>query len=241
MANQTEATLVIDGLVAGYGKLAVLHKVSLKVGEGSITTVIGPNGAGKTTLVKAIAGIVDIMQGKVSFNQKEISKLPAHEIASEGVGFVPQTEAVFPTLTVQENLEMGCKFVAEANRRDAIDAAYQRFPRLKERRRQKARTLSGGERQMLAIASALLPEPTLLILDEPVTGLSPQLTDEVITGIKAINERGVTVLWVVEENPLQVLSIADWVYVMESGTVKTSEPAAELLAAPDFRQIFLGV
>ena len=241
MADNPDTTLSIEGLVAGYGKLAVLHSVSLSVARNSITTVIGPNGAGKTSLVKAIIGIVDTMEGSVVFEGQSITRMPAHEIAALGVGFVPQTNTVFPTLTVQENLEMGCRFVPDVSRREAVESAYKRFPRLRERQFQKARTLSGGERQMLAIASALLPNPKLLILDEPVTGLSPQLTDEVICGIKEINDRGVTVLWVVEENPLQVLAIADWVYVMESGLVKTSEPAKDLLAAPNFRQIFLGV
>jgi ABC-type branched-subunit amino acid transport system ATPase component len=239
-ANQ-QPLLAIDGLVAGYGRLPVLHDLSMTVAGGSLTTVIGPNGAGKTTLVKAIVNIVDVMSGTITFEGRRISNRPSHEIAAEGIGFVPQTANVFPTLTVQENLEMGCRFVADAERPAAIESAYDRFPRLRGRKKQRARTLSGGERQMLAISSALLHDPRLLILDEPVTGLSPQLTDEVVAGIKAINERGTTILWVVEENPLQVLGIADWVYVIEGGRVKNSEPAADLLAAPDFRRIFLGV
>jgi ABC-type branched-subunit amino acid transport system ATPase component len=241
MASSSDPLLVIENLVAGYGKLPVLHDLSLSVARGSLTTIVGPNGAGKTTLVKALVNIVDVTAGKIVFVGKTISGLPTHLIVAEGIGFVPQTANVFATLTVQENLEMGCRFVPEAGRADAIAMAYQRFPRLRERRRQRARTLSGGERQMLAISSALLADPALLILDEPVTGLSPQLTDEVVGGIKQINAKGTTILWVVEENPLQVLAIADWVHVMEAGRIKNSMPAAELLEAPDFRQIFLGV
>jgi len=241
MTADKEPLLVIEGLVAGYGHLPVLQDLSLTVATGSLTTVIGPNGAGKTTLVGAIVNIVDVMGGSITFEGKQIAKRPSHTIAAEGIGFVPQTGNVFPTLTVQENLEMGCRFVADADRPAAIESAYTRFPRLRQRKKQRARTLSGGERQMLAISSALLHDPRLLILDEPVTGLSPQLTDEVVRGIKEINQKGTTILWVVEENPLQVLAVADWVYVIEGGRVKNSEPAAELLAAPDFRQIFLGV
>jgi len=241
MDGPPDSLLVIDGLMAGYGKLPVLHDLSLAIARGSLTTVIGPNGAGKTTLVKAIVNIVDVMAGTITFDGKQISRRPAHEIAAEGIGFVPQTGNVFPNLTVAENLEMGCRFVADSDRAAAIAGAYQRFPRLRDRHRQRARTLSGGERQMLAISSALLPDPKLLILDEPATGLSPQLTDEVVKGIKAINDRGTTVLWVVEENPRQVLAVADTVHVMDGGRIKTSTSAAELLAAPDFREIFLGV
>jgi ABC-type branched-subunit amino acid transport system ATPase component len=181
------------------------------------------------------------MAGEIRFRDQLISRLPTHKIFELGIGFVPQTAATFPSLTVQGNLEMGCRSVPDADRSDAIAGVYTRFPRLAERKRQRARTLSGGERQMLAIGSALLANPELLILDEPVTGLSPQLTDEVVAGIYQINRQGKTILWVVEENPLQVLGAADWVYVMEGGRVKNSTAASELLKAPDFRQIFLGV
>lgn len=239
--QQADNLLTISGLVSGYGKLPVLQDVSLSVAAGSLTAIIGPNGAGKTTLVKSVVNIVDLMGGEIHFRDEVISRLPTHRIVELGIGFVPQTAATFPTLSVQENLEMGCRFVPPGNRAREIERVYTRFPRLSERKRQRARTLSGGERQMLAIGSALLANPELLILDEPVTGLSPQLTDEVVAGITEINQQGTTVLWVVEENPLQVLSAADWVYVMESGRVKNSTNAEELLAAPDFRQIFLGV
>ena len=239
--QQAGDLLTISGLVSGYGKLPVLQDVSLTVAAGSLTAVIGPNGAGKTTLAKSVVNIVDLMGGEIRFHGQALHRLPTHKIVELGIGFVPQTAATFPSLTVQENLEMRCRFVDPANRGTEINSVYSRFPRLAERKRQRARTLSGGERQMLAIGSALLANPELLILDEPVTGLSPQLTDEVVAGITEINQQGTTVLWVVEENPLQVLGAADWVYVMESGRVKNSTNAAELLEAPDFRQIFLGV
>ena len=241
MTDGATAALVGSGLRSGYGKIPVLHDVSMTVRDGSLTAVIGPNGGGKTTLMKSILGLVTIMAGEIRYRDRRISALEPHEIVELGIGFMPQTANVFPTMTVQENLEMGSKFLARGARAAEIEATYERFPRLKERRRQRARTLSGGERQMLAIGSALLSQPALLILDEPVTGLSPQITDEVAEGIGAINAAGTTILWVVEENPRQVLDLADWVYVMEGGRIKSDCAAAELLEAENFREIFLGV
>ncbi len=241
MNGGSTAALVVSGLVSGYGKLPVLHDVSLSVDDGSLTAVIGPNGGGKTTLMKSIVGIVDIMDGEIRYKGRRISGLEPHEIVALGIGFMPQTDNVFPTMTVHENLEMGCKFLSRPDWAAEIEAVYTRFPRLKGRTRQRAQTLSGGERQMLAIGSTLLAHPDFLILDEPVTGLSPQLTDEVAEGISAINKSGTTVLWVVEENPQQVLSLADWVYVMEGGRMKSNCKASELLDAANFREIFLGV
>ncbi len=206
-----------------------------------MTAIIGPNGAGKTTLMKSIAGIVDVMSGEIRYGDRDIGVLKPFDIAALGVGFVPQTDNVFPTMTVHENLEMGCRFLPRGDRATEIEAIYAQFPRLKKRRRQRAQTLSGGERQMLAIGSALLCHPDLLLLDEPVLGLSPQITDEVTDRISAINSSGTTVLWVVEENPRQVLGLADWVYVMDGGTVKSNCKASDLLDAPNFREIFLGV
>jgi len=233
--------LEISGLVAGYGRLPVLHDISLAIAPGTLTAVIGPNGAGKTTLTKAMVHVVDVMAGTIAFEGRVISTLPTHEIIPLGIGYVPQSGNVFPTLTVEENLEISSNLVPKAERALRIEATYARFPRLKERRRQRGQSLSGGERQMLAIGSALLSRPKLLILDEPVTGLSPQLTDEVTDSIAAINAGGTTVVWVVEENPQQVLSVADWVCVMDGGTIRISEPAATLLESGNLREMFLGV
>jgi branched-chain amino acid transport system ATP-binding protein len=231
----------VIGLSAGYGKLPVLHGVSFAVPSRSLTTILGPNGAGKTTLVKSLVALTDRFSGHIRFKERPIDGLPTHVIVGLGIGFVPQTASVFPSLSVQENLEMGCRLLLPARRPQRIAEIYGQFPRLAQRQHQRASTLSGGERQMLAIGSALLADPEFIILDEPITGLSPQLVDEVVEGIEAINDRGTTVLWVVEQNPQQVLAIADWAIVMEGGTIKTQMPAGELLAVPDFRTVFLGV
>ncbi|PZQ97656.1 MAG: ABC transporter ATP-binding protein [Cereibacter sphaeroides] len=235
------ALLTIRNLVAGYGKLAVLHDVSLDLAEGAMLAVIGPNGAGKTTLTHAVMNLVNVMSGTVTFGGQDITGMPTQAIATLGVGLVPQTRNVFSGLTVQENLEMACTLLPKAKHRDAIDSVYSRFPRLTERRNQAGRSLSGGERQMLAIGSALIPNPRLLILDEPVSGLSPHLTDEVARGISEINASGVTVIWVVEENPQQVIGLSDEVAVMSTGTITLRESAEKVLAAENFRELFLGV
>jgi ABC-type branched-subunit amino acid transport system ATPase component len=234
-------SLSIRNLVAGYGKLAVLHDVALDVSAGTMLAVIGPNGAGKSTLTRAIMNLVDIIGGSISFDDRDITGLPTEQIARLGIGFVPQSRNVFAGLSVEENLEMSAALIPRNRQKAAIDAVYDRFPRLVERRRQAGRSLSGGERQMLAIGSALIAEPRMLILDEPTTGLSPHLTEEVARGIARINESGVTVIWVVEENPRQVIGLSDEVLVMSTGTVTLREPAERVLRAENFRELFLGL
>ncbi|MFE3836520.1 ABC transporter ATP-binding protein [Pseudogemmobacter sonorensis] len=231
----------IENLTAGYGKLAVLHDISLEIREGEMLSLIGPNGAGKTSLTRAIMRQCAIMSGRITFEGEVISAMPTHRIAALGIGYVPQSRNVFRSLTVQENLEMSASLVPASRKARAIDEAYERFPRLTERRRQLGSSLSGGERQMLAISSALLMKPRLLVLDEPVSGLSPGMTDEVANGIAAINRSGVTVLWVVEENPQQIIGLSDSVAVMSTGTIRLHQPAAEMLRAENFRELFLGV
>ena len=233
--------LKIENLTAGYGKLAVLHGISLEVREGEMLSLIGPNGAGKTSLTRAIMKQCNILSGRITFAGEVISQLPTHKIAAMGLGYVPQMRNVFRSLTVQENLEMSASLLPKSQQAEAIDQAYTRFPRLTERRRQHGSALSGGERQMLAISSALLTKPRLLILDEPVSGLSPGMTDEVARGISEIHRSGVTVLWVVEENPLQIIGLSDSVAVMATGTIRMHQPAAEMLRAENFRELFLGV
>ncbi len=233
--------LKIENLTAGYGKLAVLHEVSLEIREGEMLSLIGPNGAGKTSLTRAIMRQCAIMSGKITFAGENITQMPTHRIAALGIGYVPQSRNVFRSLTVQENLEMSASLLPQSQKLRAIEEAYERFPRLTERRRQHGSALSGGERQMLAISSALLMKPRLLVLDEPVSGLSPGMTDEVAKGIAAINRSGVTVLWVVEENPQQIIGLSDTVAVMSTGTIRLHQPAAEMLRAENFRELFLGV
>lgn len=233
--------LKIENLTAGYGKLAVLHGISLDIREGEMLSLIGPNGAGKSSLTRAIMRQCTVMSGKISFADEDITHAPTHRIAAAGIGYVPQMRNVFRSLTVQENLEISASLLPQAEQRRAIDGAYARFPRLTERRRQNGSALSGGERQMLAISSALLARPRLLILDEPVSGLSPGMTDEVARGISEINRSGVTVLWVVEENPRQIIGLSDTVAVMSTGTIRLQQSAQEMLRAENFRELFLGI
>ena len=232
--------LTVANLVAGYGKLPVLHGVSLDIRPSDMVAIIGPNGAGKTTLTRAILGLVTLMDGQIRFAGDLISGMESQKIAARGIGYVPQTRNVFGSLTVQENLDLGANLLERHERADAVERIYEQFPRLKQRRSQRGQSLSGGERQMLAIGSAIISRPKLLILDEPTSGLSPHMTDEVATSIKAINDSGVTVIWIVEENPQLIIDLSDWVYVMDAGTIRTGMPAAELLKTMDMREIFLG-
>jgi ABC-type branched-subunit amino acid transport system ATPase component len=175
--------------------------------------------------------LVTVMSGEVHFDGRRIDTLETQAIAAAGIGYVPQTRNVFGSLSVQENLELSCNLLPRGRASAAIEAIYERFPRLRQRRSQRGSSLSGGERQMLAIGSALIAEPRLIMLDEPTSGLSPHLTSEVAEGISAFNRAGTTVIWVVEEDPQEILSRADWVYVLDGGTVRMSCPAAELLGA----------
>ena len=233
--------IAIHNLTSGYGKLPVLHDISLTARPGSITTIVGPNGAGKTTLIKSIVNLVTVMSGQILFGDVDITGKETHKIVEQGIGFVPQTLNIFPNLSVHENLELSMKSATAETTRTRIEGIYRNFPRLQERTKQQGKTLSGGERQMLAIGSALLSEPNLLILDEPVTGLSPQLTEEVINSIVKINKDGTSILWVVEENPLQVLAVSDTTFIIQSGAVKTECASSDLIRSPDFNQIFMGI
>jgi ABC-type branched-subunit amino acid transport system ATPase component len=231
----------ITDLTSGYGKLPILHNISMQVKPSSITTIVGPNGAGKTTLIKSIVNLVTVMSGRVLLGETNITGMETHKIVDHGIGFVPQTSNIFPNLSVHENLELSIRSISADRTKQRIEAIYEKFPRLKERSKQQGKTLSGGERQMLAIGSALLAEPKLLILDEPVTGLSPQLTEEVINSIVKINQGGTSILWVVEENPLQVLAVSDTTFIIQSGTVQSETAPSELINSPDFNEIFMGL
>lgn len=240
-STSTTPLLDIRSLVAGYGKIPVLHGLSLSVARGSMLAVIGPNGAGKSTFAKAVMGVVNRMGGEVWFDGTRIDSLETQVIAPLGLGYVPQGRNVFGSLTVHENLELSCNLLKNGDRAAAVEVVYEQFPRLRQRSAQRGSSLSGGERQMLAIGSALVGDPQLIILDEPTSGLSPHMTTEVAEGIKAVNRAGKTVIWVVEENPRQVLAMADWACVMDTGRVRMSSPAADVLAAENFRELFLGM
>jgi branched-chain amino acid transport system ATP-binding protein len=234
-----ERGLVVENLVAGYVRgLPVVHGVSLEVDRGEIVTLIGPNGAGKSTVLKAIAGLIEREAGRVRLDGRDVTALPAHEVVRAGIGFVPQTGNVFTTLTVHENLTVGAHVIpGPLNQR--LDRAYTLFAPLAPRRALRARTLSGGERQMLAIARALMTDPTLLMLDEPTAGLAPRAIDEVFGQLRRLAEGGIGVL-MVEQNAKAALRASDRGYVLTEGRNRFAGAARRLLDDPGVTEAFLG-
>jgi len=223
-----------------YGAIHALKKMSLEVEQGSIVTLIGANGAGKTTTLKTISGILRPRSGSVFFKDIDISKVAPEKIVGMGISQVPEGRRVFASMSVLENLEMGAYL--RKNKKeiaDDMDNVFVRFPRLKERRKQMAGTLSGGEQQMLAIGRALMARPQLLLMDEPSMGLAPLLVKEIFTIIKDINERGTTIL-LVEQNAHMALSIADKAYVIETGEIVLKGSAEQLLTSEDVKKAYLG-
>ena len=231
--------LGVSGLVAGYGAAdEILKGVDLAVQQGELLAIIGPNGAGKSTLLKAVAGMVRLKSGSILLADTEIGALPPRERARRGIAFVPQEANVFPTMTVWENLEMG-GFVEKRAVRSRIDALFVRFPMLAEKRRSAARTLSGGQRQILAMAMALMVHPRLLLLDEPSAGLSPKAAESLFDTIAAIHAEGTTIA-MVEQNALEALAIADRAAVLVDGRTALVGPAKDLAADEQVRRLFLG-
>jgi branched-chain amino acid transport system ATP-binding protein/neutral amino acid transport system ATP-binding protein len=231
--------LTVQGAVAGYGAHdEVLKGVDLAVARGEVVGVIGPNGAGKSTLLKVVAGVLRPRAGTVHLAGEPIHGRSPREISARGVAFVPQEQNVFSTMTVRENLEMG-GYLDPPQVRRRIDQIFGRFPALAEKRRQAARTLSGGQRQILAMAMALMVEPALLLLDEPSAGLAPRAAETLFETIRAINGGGVAIA-MVEQNALEALAVADRAYILVDGRNSRSGPAAALAADPDVRRIFLG-
>src|SRR5690625_2998250 len=200
--------LIVEQLCAGYGDSEILHDVDLRVAEGELTTIIGPNGAGKSTLLKSVMGYLIPTAGSVRCAGEDITRLRPHERVEKGVAFVPQLANVFPSLTTEENLIMGGYTLGKPETRRRIEQQYAEFPRLAERRKQRVRTMSGGERQMLALARALMTDPRLLLLDEPSAALSPRIAAEVFEKVKEINSKGRTIL-IVEQNADRSLAISD--------------------------------
>jgi len=232
--------LEVDGLVVHYGAVQALKGVSLRADAGEIVTLIGANGAGKTTLLRTLSGLVPVKSGEIRFEGRSLVKVPPHEIVGRGIAQSPEGRLVFANLSVEDNLELGAyRRKDRAAVRTDRDAVYQLFPRLLERRRQSAGTLSGGEQQMLAIGRALMARPRLLLLDEPSLGLAPLLVREIFRTIREINARGVTVL-LVEQNAHMALSIAGRGYVLETGSVAVEDAAANLLRNDEVRKAYLG-
>jgi len=231
--------LEVAHLDAGYGALQVLFDVSLHVQEAEQVLIFGPNGAGKSTLIKALVGLLEVSRGRVSLRGRDLTHLPPEAVVRLGVGYVPQTDNVFPSLSVEENLEMGAVLLRRG-KRERVQAMFERFPALADKRRQPARTLSGGQRQMLAMARALLPEPNLLLLDEPSAGLAPRLVEEMFRTVAGISALGVAVL-MVEQNAKQALAHVHRGYVMDNGRVRFEGEARQLLAREDIGELYLGV
>ena len=235
------ACLELDAVDAGYGALHVLWGVSLQVAPGEVVSLIGPNGAGKTTVIKAILGVVPLRDGTIRFKGERIDGRAPEDIVQQGIAVVPEGARVFPEMTVVDNLRMGA-LVPRARSREAGSMAevFAMFPRLAERKLQLARTLSGGERQMLAIGRALMACPELLLLDEPSLGLQPTLVRSIIEAIRGINERGLSVL-LIEQNVHFSLPISHRAYVLEEGRVVMQDTGAALLENPHVRVSYLGV
>ena len=232
--------LKVDGINVYYGNIHALHDVSFSVNEGEIVTLIGANGAGKTTILRTVSGIMQAKSGTISFNNGIISKMSANSIVKNGISQVPEGRRIFANLTVKENLEMGAYTRKDKeNLKGDYEVVFSRFPRLKERIRQVAGTLSGGEQQMLAMGRALMAKPKLLLMDEPSMGLAPLFVKEIFTIIKDINKSGTTVL-LVEQNANMALSIANRAYVIETGRITLSGSAAELAKSEDVRKAYLG-
>ena len=230
--------LTAANIVAGYGPVDILHGVSLRVEPGEFVTVIGPNGSGKSTLLKAIFGLVPPRSGVITFAGQDITGIPTERLVLRGLGYVPQSANIFAALTVAENLEMGA-FVRKSAVAARIDEMYGLFPDLAEHRRRRAGNLSGGQRQMLALARALMLDPQLLLLDEPSAGLSPAIMQTVFSQIQRIQERGVAAV-IVEQNAREALNLSQRAYVLADGSNRLEDSAAELLNNPEISRLYLG-
>ena len=228
-----------NGIAAGYVKgLNILQGIDMIINEKEIVSIIGPNGAGKSTLLKAIMGIINISGGRFFIDGVEKTNTPTHQIVKEGVGYVPQVENVFPSLTIEENLEIG-SWSIDTNIKQSITKIFDDFPMLKERRKDKAGNLSGGQRQILALARALITSPKILLLDEPSAGLSPVAIKEVFEIVKEINSKGVAIL-LVEQNAKRALNFSDRGYVLDQGRNAYQGKGQELLNDPRVVDLYLG-
>jgi branched-chain amino acid transport system ATP-binding protein len=238
-AHEAQPLLALDDLHVYYGNIHALKGVTLHVNAGEIVTLIGSNGAGKSTTLRAISGTHRPRTGTVRVAGQEVQELPPHEIVKLGIAHSPEGRKVFSRMSVYENLQMGAFSRGNVSLDDDVARVYDLFPRLKERRTQKAGTMSGGEQQMLAIGRALMARPKVLLLDEPSMGLSPILTEQIFKIITDINAQGTTVL-LVEQNALMALNVAGRGYVLQTGQIILSDSAANLAANPQVRQAYLG-
>ena len=233
------AILKVDDINVYYGSIHAIKGVSFEVNEGEIVTLIGANGAGKSTTLNTISGLLHSKTGSGTFMGENLGKVPCHKIVSKGLALVPEGRRVFLQMTVQENLEMGAFTQGSKTLDDDLERVYTQFPRLKERMKQVAGTLSGGEQQMLAMGRALMSHPKLLMLDEPSMGLAPILVEQIFDIIRELHKAGTTIL-LVEQNAQAALSVADRGYVLETGKIVTSGTGAELLSSPAIKKAYLG-
>jgi len=231
--------LEIKKLVAGYNSQEILRGINLEVKQNEIVAIIGPNGSGKSTILKSIFKLANVMDGRIIFRNKNLSKLKTHELISEGISYVPQGRQVFNDLTVKENLEMGAFIFKDKKKiKENIESIFNKFPFLKEKQNKYAFTLSGGQQQILAIARALMQNPQLLLLDEPSLGLSPKATKEIFEIIKKLNKEGMSIL-IVEQNAKKAVEISDRTYVLEDGKVALSG-GKEILNNKKIKEIYFG-
>ncbi len=230
--------LEADGIVSGYGEVDILHGVSLMVDEGEIISVIGPNGAGKSTLLKSVFGLLKLRKGKLLLDGADATNLPPQKMVRNGVSYVPQSENVFPSLTIVENLEMGA-FIGKDNYKHRLGEMYDLFPALADRPNMKAGKLSGGQRQMLALARALMLQPRLLLLDEPTASLSPRMVGDILAKIRDINQKGVAIL-IVEQNAREALNLCHRGYVLVMGRNAMEDTGQNLLHSEEVGRLYLG-
>ena len=234
-----EPILNVEDINVYYGSIHAVKGVSFQVNQGEIVTLIGANGAGKSTTLNTISGLLHSKTGSITFIGEALNKYPCHKIVSKGLAMVPEGRRIFLQMTVEENLEMGAFTQPNAGVDADLERVFDQFPRLKERRRQIAGTLSGGEQQMLAMGRALMSHPTLLMLDEPSMGLAPILVEQIFDIIKDLHKAGTTIL-LVEQNAQAALSVADRGYVLETGRIVTSGTGHELLESPAIKKAYLG-
>jgi branched-chain amino acid transport system ATP-binding protein len=238
--GRPEAHLRIENLSAGYGGAPIVTGASASVGLGEIVTIVGPNGAGKSTFLKAVVGMIPAMDGRVLLEGEDVTNIRANLLARRGLGYVPQVNDVFETLTVADNLQMGGYLLAKSEVPGRVEAVLEVFPALTKMLKRTASKLSGGERKMLAMARVLMLQPRILVLDEPTSNLSSELSRVLLEEhVRRLGKAGTAVL-IVEQKAIAALTISDWAYVMAGGTVKVSSAAKDLLARKDIGQVFLG-
>lgn len=238
--NAPEPLLVLDSVVAGYGKMTILNGTTAHVRGGSITTVIGPNGAGKSTMFKTIFGLLPVRSGTVAFNGRNITNLSPRQLLDAGIVYVPQGRNIFPELSVRHNLELGgVSLRDQTGLGGRVDTIMRRFPMLNEKTNAQASTLSGGQQKMLEVARGLLLDPKLVLIDEPSIGLSPLMVQEVFATLKSLRDNGATIL-LIEQNAKQALQISDYALVLEQGQTRIEDTASKILADPRIAQLFLG-